>query len=228
MQTILLLHGAIGASDQLVKIAESLSDTYHVRTFDFSGHGGKPFPTDGLSISGFAEEVRVFIESEALGKVSIFGYSMGGYVALYLAKHYPEMVDKIVTLATKFHWDEETAAKETKMLNAEKTEEKVPAFAQTLAKRHAPNDWKELFAKTAEMLVAMGKNNPVKLEEYSEIQTPCMILLGDRDKMVTLEETLNVYRTLPNAQMGTLPATQHPIEQVNIPYVLFYIRQFVG
>lgn len=228
MQTVLLLHGAIGASDQLVKIAESLSDTYNIRTFDFSGHGGKPFPANGLSIPTFAEEVKTYIQSEDLGKVSIFGYSMGGYVALYLAKHHPEMVDKILTLATKFHWDDETVAKETKMLNAEKTEEKVPAFAQALAKRHAPNDWKELFAKTAEMLMAMGRDNPIKLEEYAAIEIPCMILLGDRDKMVTLEETLNVYRTLPNAQMGMLPATQHPIEQVNIPYLLFYIRQFIS
>lgn len=227
MQTLLLLHGAIGASDQLVKIAESLSDTYNVRTFDFSGHGGKPFPADGLSIAGFAEEVKQFIDSEGLGKVSVFGYSMGGYVAMYLARHYPGTVDKIITLATKFHWDEETAAKETKMLNAEKTEEKVPAFAQQLAKRHAPNDWKELFAKTAEMLIAMGKDNPVKPEEYAAIENPCMILLGDRDKMITLDETLNVYRTLPNAQMGMLPSTQHPIEQANIAYLLFYIRQFI-
>lgn len=228
MQTILLLHGAIGASDQLIKIAEALSDTYHVRTFDFSGHGGKPFPAGGLSIAGFAEEVKAFIDSEGLGQVSIFGYSMGGYVAMYLAKHYPGTVDKIITLATKFHWDEATAAKETKMLNAEKTEEKVPAFAQLLAKRHAPNNWKELFAKTAEMLLAMGKDNPLKQQEYAAIENPCMILLGDRDKMITLEETLDVYRTLPHAQMGMLPATQHPIEQVNVPYLLFYIRQFMG
>lgn len=228
MQTLLLLHGAIGASDQLANIAEALSDTYNVRTMDFSGHGGRPFPEGELSIQFFAEEVKAFIESEALGKVSIFGYSMGGYVAMYLAKHYPGMVDKIVTLATKFHWDEETAAKETKMLNAEKTEEKVPAFAQALAKRHAPNDWKELFARTVTMLNAMGRDNPLKAEDYTAIETPCMILIGDRDKMITLDETLAVYKSLPNAQMGMLPATQHPVEQVNIPYLLFYIRQFIA
>lgn len=227
MQTLLLLHGAIGASDQFVNLAEALGDTYNVRTMDFSGHGGKPFPKGELSIQFFAEEVKAFIDSEGPGKVSIFGYSMGGYVAMYLAKHYPAMVDKIITLATKFHWDEETAAKETKMLNAEKTEEKVPAFAQALAKRHAPNDWKELFFRTATMLNAMGRDNPLKAEDYATIENPSMILIGDKDKMITLDETVNVYRALPNAQMGMLPATQHPIEQVNLPYLLFYIRQFI-
>lgn len=227
MQPLLLLHGAIGASDQLVQIAEELSDNYKVYTLDFSGHGGKPFPAEPLSIQQFAQEVLAFLDEEGLDKVSIFGYSMGGYVAMYLAKHHPERVNKIVTLATKFHWDEATAAKETKMQDAAKIEEKLPAFAATLQNRHAPNDWKELLGKTVDMLNSMGQDNPLKQEDYTSINQPCMILLGDRDKMITLDETLVVYRALPNAQMGMLPNTHHPIEQVNVPYLLFYIRQFI-
>src|SRR5690606_38756652 len=128
----------------------------------------------------------------------------------------------------KFHWDEATAAKETKMLNADKIEEKLPAFAQSLEERHAPNDWKEVLGKTIDMLNSMGQDNPLKPEDYTTITHDCMILLGDKDKMITREESLAVYKALPNAQMGMLPATHHPIEQVNIPYLLFYIRQFLG
>lgn len=227
MQPLLLLHGAIGASDQLVQIAEELADNYKVYTLDFSGHGGKPFPTEPLSIPLLAQEVLEFLDNEGLEQVSIFGYSMGGYVAMYLAKQHPERVGKIVTLATKFHWDEPTAAKETKMLDAAKIEEKLPAFAAALQKRHAPNDWKELLQRTITMLNSMGQDNPLKPEDYTGINQPSMILLGDRDKMITLDETLQVYKTLPNAQMGMLPNTHHPIEQVNVPYLLFYIRQFI-
>jgi len=227
MQPLLLLHGAIGAADQLTQLKDELSAEYEVYTFDFSGHGGKPFADSPFSIPLFAEEVSAYVEKAKLGKVNIFGYSMGGYVAMYLAKKHPEQVGKIVTLATKFHWDEATAAKETKMLNADKIEEKLPAFAQALAKRHEPNDWKEVLQKTIDMLNSMGRDNPLKPEAYTTIEHESMILLGDRDKMITLEETVAVYRTLPNAQMGILPDTHHPIEQVNVPYLLFYIRQFL-
>lgn len=227
MQPLLLLHGAIGASDQLVQIAEELSENCKVYILDFSGHGGKPFPAEPFSIALFAQEVLAFLDKEGLEQVSIFGYSMGGYVAMYLAKHHPERVGKIVTLATKFHWDEATAAKETKMLDATKIEEKLPSFAAILQKRHAPNDWKEVLSKTIDMLNSMGQDNPLKPEDYITIENSCMILLGDRDKMITLEETVQVYKTLPNAQMGILPNTHHPIEQVNVPYLLFYIRQFI-
>ena len=152
---------------------------------------------------------------------------MGGYVALYLAKKYPDKVEKVITLATKFHWDETTAEKEIKMLNADKIEEKLPAFAQTLKERHAPNDWKELLAKTAAMLTEMGKDNPLKLEDYQSLNLPVMVTIGDRDKMITLEETLAVYKALPDARMCMLPETQHPIEQANIQHLLFCIRQFI-
>lgn len=227
MQPLLLLHGAIGAADQLESLKQQLNDTYKVYTFNFSGHGGKTFPEQPFSIELFAEEVLRFINEEGLEEVSIFGYSMGGYVAMLLAKQHPEKVKHIVTLATKFHWDEQTAAKETKMLQADVIEAKVPKFAATLAERHAPNDWKEVLKRTAEMLNNMGQNSPLKLEENATIKTPSLILLGDRDKMITLEETINVYKTLPNAQMGMLPNTHHPIEQVNIEALLLYIRQFM-
>lgn len=227
MQPLLLLHGAIGAADQLEDIKQQLSDSYKVYTLNFSGHGGKAFAEQPFSIELFANDVLTFLEKEGLSQVNIFGYSMGGYVAMYVAKHHPEKIKRIVTLATKFHWDEPTAAKEVKMLQADKIEEKVPAFAKALADRHAPNDWKEVLGRTVDMLQAMGQNNPIKLEEHTAIEIPSLLLIGDRDKMITLDETINVYKTLPNAQMGMLPNTHHPIEQVNVEALLFYIRQFM-
>ncbi|HJU45517.1 MAG TPA: alpha/beta fold hydrolase, partial [Chitinophagaceae bacterium] len=175
----------------------------------------------------FAEQVHRYIEDQQLQQVNIFGYSMGGYVAMYLAKMYPQSVHKVITLATKFHWDEETAAKELRQSDPEKIAAKVPAFAEALQKRHAPNDWKELLQRTGSMLEALGKSNTLQPGDYGSIETPCLVLLGDRDKMITLEETLNVYRSLPKAEMGILPGTAHPIEQANKIVLSSMIRYFL-
>ncbi len=222
-----MLHGAIGAQDQLENLAQQLSDRYEVLRFDFSGHGGKPYADKPFSIALFAEEVKQFFEENKLSNIPIFGYSMGGYVAFYLSKHYPGSVSKIITLATKFHWNEAIAEKEVKMLNPEKIEEKLPAFAMTLQERHAPNDWKDVLKGTREMMHDMGKQNPLQIEDYSSIDIPCLVLIGDRDKMITLEETLAVYKQLPSAQMGMLPNTHHPIEQVNVEMLNWFIKEFV-
>jgi len=140
---------------------------------------------------------------------------MGGYVAMYLAKHHPELVNGIATLATKFEWNEGIAAKEIKMLQPEIMEQKIPAFAEILKQRHAPQDWKPVLNKTAEMLLQMGKNNPLKLEDYRSIKQSCLLMLGDKDKMVGIEETEAVAKALPGAEYIFLSDTPHPIEQVN-------------
>lgn len=228
MKTLLLLHGAIGAQDQLQPLKALLSAHYNVHTLSFSGHGGNAFPEGDFSIARFSVDVLNYLNDNNIAQFDVFGYSMGGYVAMYLAKQQPERVGRIITLATKFHWDEPTAQKECGMLDADKIEAKVPAFAAALAKRHAPNNWKEVLNRTKDMLVAMGNDNPLKLEDYANITNPSLIMLGDRDKMITLEETLAVYKALPNAQMAMLPDTQHPIEQVDAQHLAYMIQRFAG
>ena len=169
-----------------------------------------------------------FLDKKEIESIHIFGYSMGGYVAMYLAKHHPLRIKKIITLATKFNWDETIAANETKMLNADKIEEKLPNFAADLQKRHALNNWKTVLAKTATMLTAMGEDNPIKPADYPTIQHPVLLMLGDRDKMVTLDETVEVYKNLPKAQLAILPNTGHPIEMVDADLLAFEIKSFLG
>jgi pimeloyl-ACP methyl ester carboxylesterase len=215
MQNLILLHGALGASSQFKSLVELLSQHYNVHTVDFSGHGGEPFPSEPFTIPMFANEILAFMKGKEMTQAHFFGYSMGGYVAMYLARHYSENIGKLITLATKYHWDEGTAAKEIQMIDPDKLLDKVPAFAETLQVRHAPNDWKELLSRTACLLESLGKQNTLQTEDYHHIANPCLILLGDRDKMITLEETVAVYKLLPNGRMGMLPGTPHPIEQVN-------------
>jgi pimeloyl-ACP methyl ester carboxylesterase len=227
MQHLLLLHGALGSKDQFQSLVHLLEDTFQVHTFNFSGHGGQPFPDSSFTIPLFSEQVARYIQDMNIEKANIFGYSMGGYAAMYFAKQQPAKVNKLITLATKFHWDEAIAAKEVKMLDGKTIQEKVSAFAAQLQQRHAPNNWLTLLDRTGELLASLGKNNALSLEDYASINTPCMVLLGDRDKMVTLEETLAVYKQLPNARLGVLPGTPHVFEQVNLSLLAFMIKEYL-
>lgn len=227
MKTILLLHGAIGSSAQLQELENLLSIDYKVYTLDFSGHGGRPIEAP-FSIELFSNEVLAFMDAHNMETPSIFGYSMGGYVAAYIAHNHPERLSSIITLATKFHWDPDTAEKEVKMLDAEKIQAKIPAFAEALSIRHAPNDWKDVLTETIAMMRSMGADNPLKDEDYASINIPSLIMLGDRDKMVTLDETLNVYRSLPYAQLAILPDTVHPIEQADMEMIAMHVKKFIS
>ena len=212
---LLLLHGAIGASDQLMPLQAQFPGAL---LFDFPGHGGTTFP-EAFSIPVFAEAVLRRMDELQIAQSDFFGYSMGGYVALYLARHQPERVGKIVTLATKFAWDEATAQKEVKLLDPQKIAEKVPKLAAALEKRHAPNDWKLVLQRTAEMMLALGKEPSLKEEDFKQITHPVLLSVGDRDTIVSLEETIAVFRALPNARLAVHPDTPHPVEQVDVERV---------
>jgi len=182
---------------------------------NFSGHGGKPVAGD-FSIAAFAEEVRLFMQENQIACADFFGYSMGGYVALYLALTHPELVNQVTTLGTKFAWDSAIAEKEMKMLNPEKIAEKIPHFAAALQARHQPVDWKVVLHKTADMLHGLGNGHAFSLTQWAAIQQPVLICLGDDDQMVTREESEAVAAALPNGRFQLLPNSKHPIEQADL------------
>jgi pimeloyl-ACP methyl ester carboxylesterase len=129
----------------------ALKNDFDVHSIDFPGHGGKPFSSKPFSIELFARHVLDYTQQNQIENAVVFGYSMGGYVGMYIAKYFPGKISRLITLATKFYWDEAVAAKETKMLDAATIQQKIPAFAKELEMRHAPQDWKEVLHYTKQL-----------------------------------------------------------------------------
>lgn len=224
MLDLILLHGALGHSDVFEPFKEELSTYFTVHTPLFSGHGGKVLPENGITVERYAQELHGFILTENLKDVYILGHSMGGYVALCYAMQHAENINSIMTLGTKFEWTEELAAKESSMLNPEIIATKVPKYAELLEKQHGP-EWKLLLPAVAEMMIALGKNPSLK-GNISTINIPVRIMVGDKDSMVTLEESMETYRSLPNASLAVLPDTKHPIDKVRPALLLNLMKDF--
>jgi pimeloyl-ACP methyl ester carboxylesterase len=228
MDNILLLHGALGSKATFTALEQTLQAKYNVHTLDFTGHGGLALPQEPYSMSLFTEDILALLDSKGLHQAHIFGYSMGGYAALYFALEHPERVSSIFTMATKFDWSPATAAHEGKMLNPEKIEEKVPQFAKILAERHYPQDWKQVVSKTAEMMQHLGSSPTLTSDNLSMLAIPVQLSVGDRDNMVTVEETLGAYKLLPNAKLLVLPDTGHPFEKVPVNRLAYEIEHFIN
>lgn len=224
MLNLILLHGALGHSQIFEPFKAELSKYFTIHTPLFSGHGTSGLPGDGISIEKYTHELKNFIEKNNLNDVYIFGHSMGGYVALCYASEYPERLHSVMTLGTKFNWTEEQALKESKMLNPEVIAEKVPQYAALLESQHGEK-WKQLLHSIADLMISLGKNPPLK-DKLSTINIPVQIMVGDQDNMVTLEESMQVHRSLPNARLAVLPDTKHPMDKVRTNLLLHLIKDF--
>lgn len=221
MNPIILLHGALGAETQLEITRQAIANTNRtVYTMDFSGHHGQPFSPDGFGIEVFAMDILQFMNANKIEKADFFGYSMGGYVALWFAYLHPERIHEIITLGTKFDWSVASAEKEVEKLDPVKITEKIPAFARILEHRHHPNDWREVIAKTSQMMLTLGKNPLLTDDILKQINTPTLILLGDKDDMADPSRSEEVASLLPNGRFRLLPNTPHPLEKVTyIPFL---------
>lgn len=224
---LILLHGALGSKDQLEALKSELGDDFNVHTFNFEGHGDRNSDSP-LSIARFAENLKKYISENKLQQPNIFGYSMGGYVALFAEANNSGLLGKIVTLGTKFNWTPESSRKEVRMLNPEVIEEKVPRFAENLSRLHSPNDWKINMWKTADMMLEMGENPPLNDALFSRIRSEILLTLGDKDQMVSKEETNRVLEQLSNSSFLQFDDCEHPIEKVNLIELKKAITEFIS
>lgn len=225
MKNLLLLHGALGHSEIFNPYLPKLSDYFNIHTPLFSGHGDMHLPENGITIEKYTEELAEYCKRENLNDVYIFGHSMGGYVALCYALKHPEHVNSIMTLGTKFDWTEEQALKESKMLDPETILSKIPKYAEQLEAQHG-SQWKQLLPAIADMMIALGKNPPLKNDHLSALSIPVQIMIGDKDNMVSLEESAGVYRAIPNAKLAVLPDTKHPMDKVRPTLLLDLMKDF--
>jgi len=217
MNPIILLHGALGSKSQLEPLKALLEAHGRVvHSLNFSGHSGEPFSSSGFGIDVFAKHLLGYMDKKSIAQADIFGYSMGGYVALWLAYLQPTRIGKIITLGTKFDWSVESADKEVKKLDAEKILIKVPAFARILESRHAPVDWKELLQRTAGMMMGLGQQPLLTQKILSTIAHSITIMLGDQDDMADRSYSEEVADWLPHGKFLPMKDTPHPIEKVNL------------
>lgn len=213
MANIILLHGAIGAKNQMKSIENELNALQHnVISLNFPGHGDEQECMDDFSIEFFAESVKPHIEN--LDEVYLLGYSLGGYVSLYLYQFFPEKIKGIMCFGTIFDWSEEQAKKQVSQINPEKLKEKVPAFAEFLRKTHG-DKWENVLWNTHKLLNKLGAKKLLDAAYLSSIEVPVIISVGDRDALVSLNESIETYKLLKNASLIVYPSTGHPIEKAN-------------
>lgn len=221
---ILLLHGALGTKRQLAFLADSL-DHATCRSLTFTGHGENELPAEGLSFEQLLRDVDEAMQKIS-GPVHLFGYSMGGYVALLWAARNPGRVASVSTLGTKLVWTPEGLQKELKKLDPAVMEEKVPEFALGLAAAHGADRWKGLVTATADLMTGLAAAPLLTDEVLAAIECPVLLGVGDRDTTASPEDTLATSRKIKDAGVMVFPRTRHPFEQVDLDLLITQLSRF--
>ena len=225
---VVLIHGALGARDQCAPLAAALAALGPLHLPELEGHGATPSAVRPFRVAHFASNVLDSLDAAGVESAAFFGYSLGGYVALWLARHHPARVRRVMTLATKLRWTPALAEREAAMLDVPVIRENVPRFAAQLAARHGEEPWAEVVDATREMMQWMGSSPALGGDDLRAITVPVRLVVGDRDATVSVDECAEARALLPNGELEVLPATPHPFERVPLPRLARSALEFLG
>jgi pimeloyl-ACP methyl ester carboxylesterase len=223
--SLVILHGALGCAEQFREWKNFLDGKYECHLFNFPGHGSRSNEPVEFSIENFSNELGKYIQERKLEKPHVLGYSMGGYIALCFALKDGASLGKIVTIATKFDWNPETANKEAGYLEPNIIENKIPQLAIQLKERHGDH-WKNVTERTAAMMRGLGENPLLTTENIKIVDNQVRFCVGDKDKMVGVQETFSMYRNATNASFCVMPDTAHVPEKMSLQRISYELDEF--
>lgn len=228
--TILVAHGALGSAEQMQPVIEALRRAFDgeavVEGLELPGHGHTPL-ADGsrFRLPDFVDDVASIVAARATPPW-LFGYSMGGYVALALEARSPGSFAGIITLGTKFEWDGVSASREADRLDPVVIADKVPRFAAALAARHEEaGGWETVVVRTAALLRDNGRAPLLTSDVLERIGIPVTVAVGSRDETVTVDETRRAADVMRNGRSVVMPDVAHPIERVPPDAVVSLVRE---
>jgi 3-oxoadipate enol-lactonase len=99
--TVLLLHGWMASADlNWLGTFPALAGRYHVVAMDHRGHGRGIRTREPFGLEDCADDAAGLLRELGVRNAIVVGYSMGGPVALLMARRHPDRVRGLVLIAT--------------------------------------------------------------------------------------------------------------------------------
>jgi pimeloyl-ACP methyl ester carboxylesterase len=165
---------------------------------DLPGHGSSPRPTDPGSYADLDEAVAAALTVPA----NAVGCSVGGETLLRGAVDHPDRWERLVLLGVGDNvFDRSDPAAVADALEGADEPDDVQARLFTRLCRTTGNDPKALAA------FLRRPREPLRPEQLASLRCPVLVVLGDRDQLVTSADRL--VGALPSATLVSVPGVDH-------------------
>jgi pimeloyl-ACP methyl ester carboxylesterase len=95
---VIFVHGLTANAFCFQAFADDLARDHRVFAYDLRGRGDSDKPESGYSIPIHAADLAELIDELGLDRPVVAGHSLGGFIALYFAAHYPQKLSKLVLI----------------------------------------------------------------------------------------------------------------------------------
>lgn len=194
---VLMIHGNGGSIAAFKNNIPYFAAKYRVIVADSRAQGKSSDDGAALTFEMMADDYAALLDALHIKEADVIGWSDGGITALLLAMRHPEKVIRLAASGANLRpdasafapglwekWEKQFVRDKDKVWPSEKEK----------------NDWK-LF-----MLDWLQPNIPDAA--LHGVQCPALIICGDHD-MISLEHTIEIYRSLPHAALWVVPHSGH-------------------
>ncbi len=209
---LLLLHGGSSGPDDFAAQLPLLRRAFRCYLPHARGHGATRWDVAaGFRYAWLIDDALAVSDALGLGTFNLLGFSMGAATALGLAAQAPDRVRSLVLAGVSDEREPRgTVARRT--FDPERIERDEPAWAASLARRHDPvqgdGAWRRLLPAIA---ADIADQELVDIAGLAAIRCPTLLLVGDRDPFVPLEQATRLRRTIRGARLLVAPGCGHEV-----------------
>ena len=232
---IILIHGTGSSLHTFNDWVSRLKANYSVIRMDLPGHGlTGPFPDRDYSIEAYVKFINHFLDKKGIEKCIIGGNSLGGHIAWQFTATHPDRVKKLILIDAAGYPNESKSTPLAFKVAKMPVIKNIFTFItpKAIARKSVENVYANKSKVTTELatryfeltlrpgnrqafvdrLSAESKPSPYHL--ISHISQPTLILWGDQDLLIPIENAKLFQKDIPNNTLVILENTGHvPMEE---------------
>jgi pimeloyl-ACP methyl ester carboxylesterase len=224
---LVLLHGGLLTIDLAFgPLIPALAERHRVIGVELQGHGHTGDIERPMRVDSLADDVASLLDHLSLESADVFGFSLGGMVALTMGLRHPDRIGRLVIASV----DHQPNHAPFEQRDDPDVARRMPTEEDFLGMREAharvaprPEDFDAMAEKTSSMVHGFGGWSDSQLRSISP---PTLLLVGDTD-FVPLEHAVAMFKQIPEAELAVLPGTTHMGVTRNADWVLAMVRPFL-
>ncbi|MET3683580.1 pimeloyl-ACP methyl ester carboxylesterase [Alkalibacillus flavidus] len=242
---LILIHGFLASTYSFRAITPELAKHYSIVALDLPGFGqSEKSKSFEYSFKQYREVIVAVMDHFGIGRVHLVGHSMGGQVALSVAKANPERVDKLLLLNSSGYlkrarpWLRYSSYMPFfyRFIYRYFKQKNIDDVMQQVAYRHdiITDEMKDAYTQPMldinfhKALTRLFRHREGDLlsSELQHITMPALLIWGREDQVVPLKIGERLAEDLPNAELVVLDESGHLVADERPDDVVNHILQF--
>ena len=221
-QTLVLLHGW-GQNIQMMKPIGDKFPENDIIIIDFPGHGKSEEPKELWTLNDFVEMLHELLIKLKVKNPILIGHSFGGKISLIYASKYE--TKKLVLFGSPFKIKKNPNSLKVKVLKMIKNLPGMDKMAEIAKKHMGSADYRNASPMMRDILVEHVNTDITDL--VKKIKCPTIIIWGDNDKAVPLEDAYELSSYIKDSAVIVYDGCTHYAYLERLQQTISIIESFI-